>query len=117
MNTGNKAQSASSLSSPEDEANDGIKRRFFTSHRQNIDRIQQDCASGNPIRHSVHNPKDDEYSQSQFGGPESWIEKHRDNIKKTFQQKSFCFRKVFNESHLAFRGLSTKVILLSGSFQ
>jgi len=88
MNTGNKAQSASSLSSLEDGANDGIKRRFITSHRQNIDQIQQDCASGNPVRHSVHNPKDDEYSQSQFGGPESWIEKHRDNIKKTFQQKS-----------------------------
>ena len=35
----------------------------------------------------------------------------------SFQQKSSCFRRVFNESQLSFAVLSTKVILLSESFQ
>ena len=90
-----KSLSSDSLSSLGDVevngANDGLKRRFFTSHRQNLDRIQQDCASGNPTRHTVHDPYKkelDEFSASAAAGPEQWIEKHKHNIKTMCQQRS-----------------------------
>jgi len=90
-----RAYSNVSLSSSEDEgntaANDGVKRRFFTSHRQNLNRIQKDCASGKPTRHSVHDPykkEADEFSASAYGGPEQWFDKHKHNLKVMWQQRS-----------------------------
>lgn len=73
--------------------NKNIRRRFFTVHRKNLDRIKQDCASGNPTRHDVHDPyaKDvDEYSvsASAYGGPEQWFDKHKQNVKDVFHKKS-----------------------------
>jgi sulfate transporter 4 len=93
MNSDNvKSLSSDSFSSFEDAAeNNGVRRRFFTSHRQNLNRIQQDCASGNPTRHSVHDPYSrdlDELSASAYGGPEQWFEKHKQSLKDTFKQKS-----------------------------
>jgi sulfate transporter 4 len=69
------------------------RRRFVTTYRQNLDRIQQDCASGNPTRHSVHDPNirdDDEYSNgnSAYGGPEQWFDKHRENMKTICKNRS-----------------------------
>ncbi len=91
-NNNNKSLSSDSLSSVEGANEDnGVRKRFFTSHRQNLHRIQQDCASGNPTRHSVHDPnlRDvDEFSASAYGGPEAWLDKHRQNLKNAFKQKS-----------------------------
>ena len=89
--SGLKSRSSASLSSDDGAAGNNEKRQFFTSHRQNLDRIQQDCASGNPTRHSVHDPysKDvDEFSASAYGAPEQWYEKHKENLKNVFRQKS-----------------------------
>jgi len=83
-----------SISSSEDlenNVNDGVKRRFVTSHGVNLKRIQKDCSSGNPTRHSVHDPNKrelDEYSASAYGGPDQWIEKHKQNLKNLFKQRS-----------------------------
>ena len=40
-----------------------------------------------------------------------------ERLSQGFERKSSCFRRAFNKSHLAFIELSTKVILLSQSFQ
>ena len=71
--------------------NNNVRQRFSTTHRKNLDRIQQDCASGFPRRHNVHDPnkKDiDEYSESNYGGPEQWLEKHKQNVKEILKNKS-----------------------------
>mmetsp|Transcript_30585 Transcript_30585/g.45584 ORF Transcript_30585/g.45584 Transcript_30585/m.45584 type:complete len:729 (-) Transcript_30585:804-2990(-) len=85
--------SIGSLSSAEslDLDDSGVKRRFVTKHRENLDRIQQDCANGAPTRHSVHDPSKrelDEYSASAYGGPEHWFEKHKQTVLNACKKRS-----------------------------
>jgi sulfate transporter 4 len=84
------SNSSGSLSSVEEAPEDDkLRRRFFTSHRQNLDRIQKDTASGNPTRHSVHYAgNDDNFSASAYGGPEQWLDRHRRNLKQAFSGRS-----------------------------
>mmetsp|Transcript_2940 Transcript_2940/g.4266 ORF Transcript_2940/g.4266 Transcript_2940/m.4266 type:complete len:720 (-) Transcript_2940:240-2399(-) len=80
--------SKDSSGNEEDTGGHGLKRRFFSSHRQNLDRIQQDCADkcGNPTIYAVHNPDFDEYST--HDGPESWFHKNKKIMQDAFKEKT-----------------------------
>ena len=72
-----------------------IRRRVAppqSSHRQQLERIHKDCASGQPTIHRVYDPlsKDDELTadSAHGGAPEGWIIKHKDNFTNTFKQRS-----------------------------
>ena len=86
-----KSLSNDSLSSSENaEENNGVRRRFITKYRQNLDHIKQDCASGNgtPIRHSVHDPSNKEVDEYSSYGPEAWFSKLSQNAKEACKQRS-----------------------------
>ena len=63
-----------------------------TTHRQHLDRIQRDCASGKPTCHRVYDPLsrdlDEMTNASTHGAPEAWFEKHKENITKSLKNRS-----------------------------
>lgn len=74
-----------------------IRRRVAppqSSHRQQLERIHKDCASGQPTIHRVYDPlsKDDELTadSAHGGAPEGWIIKHKENFTNAFKQRSCC---------------------------
>ena len=81
---GDKSKGLSFATTSNTDAASDVRRRISTTHRKNLDRIQQDCASGYPTRHNAHDPykkEVDEFSESNYDGPEQWFEKHRQNVK------------------------------------
>jgi len=75
-----------------DEGASAGSARRRTTHRQHLDRIQKDCASGKPTCHRVYDPLsrdlDEMTKSSNHGAPEAWFDKHKENITISLKNRS-----------------------------
>lgn len=90
MNKENDLSESSSISSSGEAPVNGLVRtKFFTQSRADLNRIQQDCASGNQTRHTVHDPNARDLDEtSSDGAPELWFDKHKQNVMDVFKKRA-----------------------------
>ncbi len=66
-------------------------RHRSTAYRLQLDKIHKDCSSGQPTVHRVYDPLSSDIDEmTNDGAPETWLQKHRDNVTNAFKGKSCC---------------------------